>query len=75
MQAFDLRCYRRLLNISYKKRWEDNINEWTGISKIQIGHLKTRPSGEILTKSHLSCKIMKQTEADLKSCKFCLSFI
>ena len=39
-QAFEMRCYRRLLNISYKdlvtneevcRKIQDNIKEWTGM--------------------------------------------
>ena len=112
-QAFEMRCYRKLLNISYedhitneevrkkseatigeyeelltldkkrklinwlrlkvswfskddptgrserkrrrgrqKKRWEDNIKEWTGV---QLGQLKTGQGGKGLLWSHLWC--------------------
>ena len=117
-QAFEMRCYRRLLNISYKdhvtneevriqiqaaigeydelltlvkkrklrwfghvsrssglaktilqgtmkgkrkrgrqkKRWEDNIKEWTGMSlPAQLGQLKTGQDGKGLLQIHLWC--------------------
>ena len=38
-----------------KKRWEDNIKEWTGIDFAQLGQLKTRLCGKRLLKSHPWC--------------------
>ena len=39
-----------------KKRWEDNIKEWTGMDLLaQLGQLKTGQDGKGLLRIHLWC--------------------
>ena len=39
-----------------KKRWEDNIKEWTGMDLLaQLGQLKTGQDGKELLRIHLWC--------------------
>ena len=39
-----------------KKRWEDNIKEWTGMDfAAELGQLKTRHDGKGLLRIHMWC--------------------
>ena len=41
-----------------KKRWEDNVKEWTGLSLLHLrGQLKIGQSGERLSWGHLRCPL------------------
>ena len=102
-QAFEMRCYRRLLNISYKdlvkkrtlrwfghvsrssglaktilqgtvkgkrkrgrqkKKWEDNIKEWTGMdfaSSTRTAENKTRWKGIVANSSEVPRRPSKDT--------------